>query len=156
MDEFEYLYINNDISRNLGEFLDGLDIIERFYDLNSSIYICPPEDKDRGNYYFKYYNNVMNYDSSKQIRISLLEPKYIIPEDSYKDIWVLNDKEISDLITKLKSPAILREDNYPGCTVWEAIIQSYIYDGLTMGGITYPDYLINATMPDYTLLPKEV
>lgn len=155
MDEFEEYYIKEGVSKSLNEYLDGNDIVDRFYDINTSIFVCPPLE-DHGIYYFKYYNNPLHFESTKVARISLLEPKYIIPEDNYKDIWILNDIEIFDLINKLKSPAILREDNYPGCTVWEAIIQSYIYDGLTMGGITYPNYLINATMPNYTLLQKEV
>lgn len=155
MDEFEEYYIKEGVSKNLNEYLDGNDVVDRFYDINTSIFVCPPL-KDYGIYYFKYYNNALHFESTKVARISLLEPKYIIPEDNYKDIWILSDEEISELITKLKSMAILRGDNYPGCTVWEAIIQSYIYDGRTMGGITYPECLTKATMPDYTKLPREV
>lgn len=146
---------DEDLSYELGENPMMMDIIVRDHVHNISIYICPPYI-DHEKYYFKIYNNIDPTLSTKQARISIISPEYIDCNDSYREKWILNNKEKDILISII---ARIYDNDYDilfkNITVWECIKLRYIHDGYLSSSILYPDILTRANMPDYTKLKEE-
>lgn len=121
---------------------------------NWEIRICPSYE-DLGVFYFKLYNNSCIEKATKQARISLLKPEYIMAPIHYKEEWILDEKEkeklMKILLGKLYIGDSLPIDNKVD-NVYEYIKFSYKEQRYGMHGLKVPDEFMNSTIPDYTKL----
>lgn len=113
-----------------------------------------PTYTDTGVFYFKLYNNTVIENATKQARISLLLPEYIIPSSHHKEIWKLDDNEKEKLIKILNSELHVADSlyTYNINNVYDYIKYTYIEQRYGMHGLGVPKELIEAIIPDYNLL----
>lgn len=107
---------------------------------------------DTGIFYFKLYNNMVIENATKQSRISLLSPEYIIPSSHHKEIWVLDDTEKEKLIKILNTEFHVADSAYKINNIYDYIKYMYIEQRYGMHGLRVPKKLTEATIPDYSLL----
>ena len=115
------------------------------------IRICPSYNENVP-FYFKLYNDSCIEGATKQARISILEPKYVIPPVSYKERWILNNDEKEKLIKILRTRISVSNVKY---TVYEYIKFSYKEQRFGMHGLDVPGNFMKLPMPDYTKLKEE-
>lgn len=115
--------------------------------------ICPAY-KDTGLFYFKLYNNTTIEESTKQSRISLLSPIYIIPSSHYKEIWILNNEEKKKLMKILAGKLVYDKSLYPYKinNIYDYIKYMYIEQRKGMHGLDSPKELAESSIPNYMLL----
>lgn len=115
------------------------------------IRICPSYNENV-QFYFKLYNDSCIEKATKQARISILEPEYIIPPISYKERWILNNDEKEKLIKILQTNMDIQGMQY---TVYEYIKFSYKEQRYGMHSLNVPENFMKLPMPDYTKLKEE-
>jgi len=148
-----------------GEVLTEFATVARASDLNISVAVNP--DSKRNLYemeYFKVYNHYDPTRANKIARIKFRLPDYVIHTNSKgMKNWVLNAKEIKNLMLLLKSPC----KKHPEFSVWQGLILDFNYEtGLDyektkankenvekdekIRKLQYPEYLpIDLKIPDY-------
>ena len=114
MSEFDKFLIKGELLEAMAQsFID--------FDANTSMYVNP-DQRRKGNEYFKFCNNARWSKATKLCRISFREPKYIIHTNSHKvEDWLLTKKEQKYLIKVLWSDS----KKYKGFSVWQALIIDY-------------------------------
>ena len=102
-----------------------------YRNIEDNICITVNPDPNRiGEPYFKLYNHKSYNQASKAIRISFLEPKYIIHNNN-RDMrdWFLNNKEKKSLMKYLNLVSdMFNEDLNRKLSVWEKAIYLYNYE----------------------------
>ena len=92
--------------------------------------------------YFKIFDG-SDFDSSKnKTRVAIYRPEYVIHNN---DIWVLDSKELNELIRLINGVTITR------MSTWEYIKYEVVMEGEYLGEMTETDlYKIeNCNIPDY-------
>lgn len=116
----EGLYINYHDSKQLKEDYNISFYMGFYKDYKISIFCMVTEDDPHINI---YYDERGMWTATKVARVSLLEPKYLIPSDCDIDIWVFNTEEKMLLLSILKSESI--SCSGAGYTAWEDIIRKF-------------------------------
>lgn len=153
-----------DIDIEAGEILTEFATVARASDLNICVAVNPDSKRNLyGAEYFKIYNHYDPTRASKIARIKFRSPDYVIHTNSKgMKNWVLNSKEIGDLMKLLKRPC----KKHSGFSVWQGLILDFNYEtGLDyektkvnkeveedkkVEELKYPEYLpIDLKIPNY-------
>lgn len=142
------------------EYLDEMATV--VIDQRGYLIAVNPDQKRKGDEYFKIYNSTSISKASKMIRVSFRKPKYVIHYKDSQDFWKFNSKEKKILIDILTSKSKMRKPDGGYYTNWEFAILAfnneigYDYEKTeenTVDNLKYPDALpIDLPMPDYKVL----
>lgn len=109
-----------------GEVLTEFATVARASDLNICAAVNPDNKRNLyGMEYFKVYNHCDPTKASKIARIKFRSPDYVIHRNN-KNMknWILNSKEIKNLMILLNSPC----KKHPKFSVWQGLILDFNYE----------------------------
>lgn len=119
----EWLYVNYHESKELKEDYNISFYMGYYKDYKISIFCMITEDNPHINI---YYGEGGMWKASKVARISLLEPRYLMPPDCDINLWVFNTEEKMLLLSILKSESISYSGS--GYTTWDDIIRKFNFE----------------------------
>lgn len=141
----EELIINYHESEQLKEDYDISFYMGYYKDYKISIFCMVTEEDPHINI---YYGEEGMWKTTKVARISLLEPKYLVPTDCDIDLWIFNTEEKMLLLSILESESISCSGS--GYTAWEDIIRKFNFEAECNNYSCRLPY--NLPIPDYMKL----